>query len=254
MDFGNINTNIIKSGLVFNMDAANRASTIPSTSTDKTFNTINSSQSGSFNSTGIFDSSTITPSFAFDGGTEIINCNTISVGFGPALGYGTATSAFSVSAWAKANDWSNTYLFGNRGSGTGDNDTGFAFSTYAATSFAGLFFRVGNGTNPSAAFNYSGLQTNTWTHFVFVYDGSGSTNADKVKFYKDNSPLSLTFSTTMPTTVTSTLDFALGAYTYDGGRTNAWNGNIGPCQVYNRALSANEVLHNYNALKGRFGL
>ena len=28
MDFGNITTNIIKSGLVFNMDAANRASTI----------------------------------------------------------------------------------------------------------------------------------------------------------------------------------------------------------------------------------
>jgi hypothetical protein len=25
-------------------------------------------------------------------------------------------------------------------------------------------------------------------------------------------------------------------------------------QAYNRALSASEVLHNYNALKGRFGL
>ena len=31
-------------------------------------------------------------------------------------------------------------------------------------------------------------------------------------------------------------------------------GNIGPCHIYNRALSASEVLHNYNALKGRFGL
>jgi hypothetical protein len=29
-------------------------------------------------------------------------------------------------------------------------------------------------------------------------------------------------------------------------------GNIGPCQIYNRALSPTEVLHNYNALKGRF--
>ena len=29
-------------------------------------------------------------------------------------------------------------------------------------------------------------------------------------------------------------------------------GNIGPCQIYNRALSASEVLHNYNALKDRF--
>ena len=32
------------------------------------------------------------------------------------------------------------------------------------------------------------------------------------------------------------------------------DGDIGPFHVYNRALSTNEVLHNYNALKGRFGL
>ena len=31
-----------------------------------------------------------------------------------------------------------------------------------------------------------------------------------------------------------------------------WNGDIGPVQIYNRALSSIEVLHNYNALKGRF--
>ena len=30
------------------------------------------------------------------------------------------------------------------------------------------------------------------------------------------------------------------------------NGNIANVQIYNRGLSANEVLHNYNALKGRF--
>ena len=34
----------------------------------------------------------------------------------------------------------------------------------------------------------------------------------------------------------------------------ALNGEIGPIQVYDRGLSANEVLHNYNALKSRFGL
>ena len=31
-------------------------------------------------------------------------------------------------------------------------------------------------------------------------------------------------------------------------------GLIANVHIYNRALSANEVLHNYNALKGRFGL
>ena len=38
------------------------------------------------------------------------------------------------------------------------------------------------------------------------------------------------------------------------GGSYAFNGNIGPVQIYNRALSDSEILHNYNALKGRFGL
>ena len=70
---GNITTNIIKSGLVFNFDAANRASTIPSTNTSKTFNTIDLSQSGSFTADAQFDLSTISQSFAFDGTGDYIN-------------------------------------------------------------------------------------------------------------------------------------------------------------------------------------
>ena len=47
--------------------------------------------------------------------------------------------------------------------------------------------------------------------------------------------------------------------TYLGKRSDEfanqpWIGNISPVHIYNRALSSNEVLHNYNALKGRFGL
>ena len=33
-----------------------------------------------------------------------------------------------------------------------------------------------------------------------------------------------------------------------------WKGKIAVAQIYNRALSASEVLQNYNATKGRFGL
>ena len=36
------------------------------------------------------------------------------------------------------------------------------------------------------------------------------------------------------------------------GNTGYWNGKISNVQIYNRALSATEVLQNYNALKGRF--
>ena len=48
------------------------------------------------------------------------------------------------------------------------------------------------------------------------------------------------------------IEVIVGAYF--GGGSNYFDGSIGPVQIYNRALSAAEVLHNYNALKSRFGL
>lgn len=45
--------------------------------------------------------------------------------------------------------------------------------------------------------------------------------------------------------------FTIGSF--DGGSYNL-NGKISIAQVYNRALSASEILQNYNAQKGRFGL
>jgi hypothetical protein len=43
---------------------------------------------------------------------------------------------------------------------------------------------------------------------------------------------------------------------YIGGNNMAymWNGAIANFYVYNRSLIASEVLQNYNAQKGRFGL
>ena len=163
----------------------------------------------------------------------------IDVGQPSELGYGTATTAFTISVWAKTGDWNNKYLFSNRGSGTGTNDSGFAFSTTAAYSdYNGLLLRVGNNTNIAAAFDYNELQTNTWTHFVIVYNGSGSANSDKVKIYKDSTSLSLTFNLgNIPSTITSTLDFAIGAYTWQTGRQGAWDGQIDAVSIFNYALS-----------------
>ena len=49
---GSITTGIIADGLVFNMDAANRASYVPDA--NKSHNTINLSQTGSLQDTGMF--------------------------------------------------------------------------------------------------------------------------------------------------------------------------------------------------------
>ena len=35
---------------------------------------------------------------------------------------------------------------------------------------------------------------------------------------------------------------------------NYWNGSFGPIKLYDKILTDSEILQNYNALKGRFGL
>ena len=63
---GEITTNIIRNGLVFNMDAANRVSYVPNATTNK--NTINLSQTGSFINDTAFISPPISAScFSLDG-------------------------------------------------------------------------------------------------------------------------------------------------------------------------------------------
>ena len=48
---------------------------------------------------------------------------------------------------------------------------------------------------------------------------------------------------------------SIGAYGgYNGGRGYYYDGNLEVVRVYTRSLEAYEVMDNYNALKGRFGL
>jgi hypothetical protein len=56
---------------------------------------------------------------------------------------------------------------------------------------------------------------------------------------------------------TGTANFTKGiliGYRGTGGATFMWQGLISSVQMYSRALSASEVLNNYNSLRGRYGL
>jgi len=244
---GSISTPIIADGLVFNMDPANRASTVPSTSTTTAFNTVDIAISGAFAADAQFDSSTISPSFDFDGTGDLINLNFIPQ---------TDLSVnFTILSWA------NIPALGNNQSGT-------VIGTYDFTSPRERFFQriersganylhfVGFGTeqissaaNPTTISNFS---VNTWVNLAVTYDGTN------IKMYSNGD---------LDGTVNAG---SVGSYpplgSYDGklyiGATNRFSGtqtteahlvgNVGPIQIYNRALSATEVLHNYNALKSRF--
>ena len=238
---GSISTPIIADGLVFNMDAANRASTIPSTSTLKTFNTIDTSISGSIVTDSTWEDGS-PPTFDFDGSDGYIN-------FGDndffSFGNSSNDSAFSFCGWINM-----------------DSTTRFRFiSKYRGSNYE-YHFDVGgsdklqlylfDGGNWRARYQNSILNTGQWYHVAATYNGVGGTNAqDGIRIYVDS--IRVDDSTASSGTYTAMNNTAAP---FNIGRldSNYANGKISNIQIYNRALSASEVLHNYNALKSRFGL
>lgn len=102
-------------------------------------------------------------------------------------------------------------------------------------------------TGPNGSTGTSGMQFNAttdgvWSQIICTYDGNNS-----LKVYHNN-------------TLVKTGTFNIGSVpvsTYNiGVNTSApyLQGDVATFRVYNRELSASEVLQNYNAQKGRFGL
>jgi hypothetical protein len=107
------------------------------------------------------------------------------------------------------------------------------------------------------------VQANTWIHFVGVYDGntiafykngnlygtisggSGYNNVDESIVY-DDAPSS------------STDIIINGANSSEPYRapptTQGFGGKLNLLRMYNAALTADQVAHNYNAFRGRFGI
>jgi hypothetical protein len=90
------------------------------------------------------------------------------------------------------------------------------------------------------------LATGTWYHLIAVFES----NTSKKIYLNGNLEATITDSTTFPTGIDN-LNIGRYGRSTPGGYTN---GQIAYVMVYNKALTANEVTQNYNALKSRFGL
>ncbi len=242
MKYGSITTGIIADGLVFNMDAANRASTIPSTSTLKTFNTLNTSISGSIITDATWEDGS-PPTFDFDGSDGYIDFGDNDIF---TFGNGTNDEPFSIFSWIKIFATTSQGIVTKYGSSTSLREWLFY------TTGGKLRLLLWNGSTNNFATGTTTFSTDTWYNIACTYDGrGGSTAYNGINLYINSVLESVTTSGGSYTAMNNTSQ-PVQIATHSGG--SFLNGNIGPTQIYNRALSANEVLHNYNALKGRFGL
>lgn len=87
---------------------------------------------------------------------------------------------------------------------------------------------------------------NQWSHVSVVRDQSANTIVTYINGVVDRTISSITGSMT---TAVNTLQ--IGAFSGGG---YSFNGRIANAHVYNRALSATEILQNFTAMRGRFGL
>ena len=238
---GNITTDITREGLIFNMDAANRGSIAPSSTV--AINTINPAISGTFENTTAYDTSLIVPTFDFDGVDAAVNCgNNFNIGDS-----GTDTPLSCVS-WIYPVG-SSTFPIISRSGVSGDNGQREFYLTLNSSRKIEVWFYNTSGGYTGRS-RTGALNQNEWHCVGFTYDGSKASSG--VTLYLNGVAQSTTGYDSSYTGMSNVAPaFRIGAYTYSGANTN---GNIGSVQLYNRALLASEMLHNYNALKGRFGL
>lgn len=90
------------------------------------------------------------------------------------------------------------------------------------------------------------VQTNTW------YNYTATLTTSSISLY-ENGVLQNT-TTNSDSFITPNTTILLNAGYYGNGIVDYWPGKSNIFQIYNRALSATEVLQNYNAQKARFGL
>jgi hypothetical protein len=220
----NYGPRIVTDGLVLCLDAADRNSYPGSGTTWKdlsgvvgnaTLNNSPSFQNSFFNFDGINDYAQ-TPSYSFSS----VDGMTMEIIF-------KVSSSYTHSLYGRIIDW---------------QDCTMSIGTYSSKQFRCWMYA--GGTRNSGEFvvnsSSSGFWDN-WHHAVMTYDQS------YVKGYWDTV---LTFN------VGKTGSLASGSYpfTIGTGDSNYSGLDLAMLRVYNRALSANEVLQNYQATKGRFGL
>jgi hypothetical protein len=222
---------IVKDGLVLDLDAAKKDS-YPTTGT--TWSDISgNSYTGSLTNGPTFNSLN-GGSIVFDGTNDYVDCGNILN-----LAFNNAT----IFAWIKTTANQDYAAIAGKpwfGSKAG------RYSIHTRTGGALGIIIQGSG-NVEATSTTGLINTGNWVHVVGVINRSTGVTA-----YVNSIQVATTAGDTSATNFSTTDSFTVGYYSNNG--SGYFNGNISQVQFYNRALSAAEVLQNYNASKGRYGL
>ena len=239
---GSISTPIIADGLVLNMDAANRASYVPNAT--QSLDTINNISGSLYNDTSFLSQPVSASCWTFDGTDDRIGWGAYTATAGP-LNLDNLVDKTTFSVWAKIRN-------------AGLILSGIYISSYLMFNTANRLIYVQYSDVPNAsnsslvlADTLSYINDGDWHNIVATQDGIVP------KIYLNGNNLALagsnnSISNGTATSPRSSLGLPVNTIGARSNAGNAFNGEIANVMIYNRTLSANEVLHNYNSLKSRF--
>lgn len=149
------------------------------------------------------------------------------------------TQTFSIEVWFRTNSLSQNGFFFEKG------QVNTQYSLFQEGSTIVFRYRYSGGYSSKTISSTTNLNITDWFHLTATYV-SGSQQV----YVNGVSKLS---ATDVGTVITNTNGMSIGAYGgYNGGRSYYYNGDIAVVKVYDKVLSPEEVIQNYNALRGRF--
>jgi len=224
---------IITNGLVLCLDAANPKS-YPGSGTTWT------DLSGNGNNGTLRNSPTYSADnlgkIVFDAVDDDVDCgNNSSINFG--------TGDFTVSVWFRrfSNATGNLRLLSKAAAGDSANAANAGFCFFGGNT--SLSFAI----NPTATRTFATAATfsiNEWVNVVGLLERGVS-----VRTYKN--AVQVSTATAPAGSVSGTTSLFLGS---NGGENLFWAGEISNVSLYNRALTAQEIQQNFNALRSRFSI
>ena len=233
---------IVRDGLVLHLDAANPKS-YPGSGTTWT------DLSGNSNNGTLVNSPTYNTENA---GNFIFDASNDSVSI-PHSSIFNFNSVFTVSSWIKVNSFSTSSIYNVVSKKSSYNNTQPGWSCqYDYRTTGVLQFRNNDGSTlndntPTSNVNNTSFlnQTSLYVNSIWVINGSS------IKFYINGQQQGT--GTASFTNTDTTQPIYIGKTITSSGDSALFS-NLSNISIYNRALSAEEVRQNFEALRGRYGI
>ncbi len=225
----------VSSGLVLHYDPSNPAS-YPGSGTTIT------DLSGNGRNGTMTNISFTSPYFTYNGSSS-----QISVADNALLEPGSGD--WTMEVWVNQSVAGNDVVLGKFNAGGLASNVSYSIRTTSSTYYAQ--FGSGTGTGSTLYQNSSNHvgTLNTWYQIVYVFTNIATNTLET--FVNGSSIGSVGHS--LASLLNTTTNLYIGSY--NGGEYNQWfDGKIGITRLYNKALTASEVLNNYNVDKSKYGL